>query len=893
MVNIFDIATDSNPNNMTELVKNPLSSVSMDSSSGLNIWMDNISNGSDLYDSIHSDKVNNKSSVSSSYKNKDKNKLKNNYFGKISDELYAEFKDELDEMNEKIKYDYAPRHKRNIMSKGTNVSINIKDIATSEKIIDEDTSLVNSVALSENPDDMRRKFSFNKSNIYYQRNTNNISFLKTAHQLELLGIKNNDFCLTLYDPMLMNVDPSDPNLSLEMQARVVMECTLNFWYFIREVVKIPESGSTIGAGKGVPYALHRGNLALNYCLLNNYNTYLVLPRQNFKTMSACIFYLWVYNLASTNSEILLFNKDMSSSKDNLRRIQELRECLPTYLQFTRVIGADGKIKKGRNSTTFMLNPKTHNKLSTKPSATSIDSANNLGRGSTAPMLWLDEFEWQAFNEYKYKAMAPAFSQAKLSASKHNKPYHKLITTTPGNLKTDRGKYSRAFNMKCAKFLDKMYDWDYETQKQYLKTFSKNDFFFIYYNYKELGRDEEWFDEQCRGLDGDPIAIRREILCEWLDIAENPLFDEDIMARIREGEQDPIRKLWINEFCELELYDIIDPTKIYIIGVDVAAGVSRDSSTTVIIDPDTCKVVGVFNSNIIDPTTLSDFLETLCSKYFRRSILAIENNHAGCAVISNLKRTSVRNNLYAEKIKDDTKDSNAQGFFQDNKGNTYQYGIVTNKARRIAMMDILNNTGKEFPHRFVSKIIINEIAGLKFDAVRDRVDHASNSHDDTVMAYLIGMNVYQNGTNIMRYGLMNYYNRFDSEGNDLALKEETKTYAQLVYEMYGITSDMADEYNEYNLDDTQYMSIEEYNKINRIKMDSELIKANTENNQLRNALKGIKVSSIEMMDVDEDPDMALIEKHSLTDEGDTSRSISDFLDSINDTYSYDSDGVLKI
>ena len=36
----------------------------------------------------------------------------------------------------------------------------------------------------------------------------------------------------------------------------------NYWYFIREVVRIPDQGGTVSSGK--QYKLHRANLAMNY-----------------------------------------------------------------------------------------------------------------------------------------------------------------------------------------------------------------------------------------------------------------------------------------------------------------------------------------------------------------------------------------------------------------------------------------------------------------------------------------------------------------------------------------------------------------------------------------------------------------------------------------------------
>jgi len=76
----------------------------------------------------------------------------------------------------------------------------------------------------------------------YDYKTNNISFIKMAKTLKDEGVKNWNFCLTLYDSKLQGIDPYDPDLSLELKARIQKEVMINFWYYIREVVRINSTG---------------------------------------------------------------------------------------------------------------------------------------------------------------------------------------------------------------------------------------------------------------------------------------------------------------------------------------------------------------------------------------------------------------------------------------------------------------------------------------------------------------------------------------------------------------------------------------------------------------------------------------------------------------------------
>lgn len=110
--------------------------------------------------------------------------------------------------------------------------------------------------------------------IYAQKTTKNKSFLDMHHYLKSIGIKNNEFMLTLIDPDLDGIDPHDPNLNAYYKQKVLREVLCNYWYFIREVVRIPSSG------KPRMYKLTRGNLALNFCMSLNLNTFFELPRLN-------------------------------------------------------------------------------------------------------------------------------------------------------------------------------------------------------------------------------------------------------------------------------------------------------------------------------------------------------------------------------------------------------------------------------------------------------------------------------------------------------------------------------------------------------------------------------------------------------------------------------------
>lgn len=224
--------------------------------------------------------------------------------------------------------------------------------------------------------------------IHYQNNTKNMSFLKMYTILKRMGVENCKFHLMLYDKRLMNIDPHDPEIAkpenIDIQLAIINECRKNFWYFIREVVRVQESGNK----NGVRYGLHRGNLTLNYCLTRNLNTYLELPRQNGKSIAACVWYLWLFMFGTSSSQMMFATKSKDFAKENLKRVKTLKELLPLYMDFKFFSETTGKEIKGKDNVETMEDPRTRNSIVLIPSARNKTHADQLARGATQPLQWL-------------------------------------------------------------------------------------------------------------------------------------------------------------------------------------------------------------------------------------------------------------------------------------------------------------------------------------------------------------------------------------------------------------------------------------------------------------------------------------------------------------------------
>ena len=273
-----------------------------------------------------------------------------------------------------------------------------------------------------------------KINFLYDIHTTNISFIQTARDLYHLGVKNNKFFLKLYDPQLQGVNPYSPALDTDTIKRIIIECVRNPWYFLREISRIPEQGSAQGPGSGSKYLLHRGNLAATYCYLNNINLYFVIPRQCGKTQSMLAILLWTYLFGTTNSEFTFMNKSQKDANENLSRLKAQKELLPFYLQQKYQI-ENGEIKeaKGTDNVQTIHNALNNNRIVTKPSAKTIESAENVGRGTTSPIQFFDEVEFTSHIGYIIGASGPAFVQASKNAYRNHAPYCRVFITTPKTL----------------------------------------------------------------------------------------------------------------------------------------------------------------------------------------------------------------------------------------------------------------------------------------------------------------------------------------------------------------------------------------------------------------------------------------------------------------------------
>ena len=581
---------------------------------------------------------------------------------------------------------------------------------------------------------------------YIQKETTNSSFIKMHHYLKSVGIANNDFFLALLNPQLAGLDPYDPNLTLYQKSMIMNECRLNYWYFIREVVHIPQQG---GSTRGARYGLNRLNLAYSFLSTMNFNTYLEAPRQTGKTVGVTCRILWIYNFGTTNSEMMFMHKDHTGSKKNLRDLKAIRDILPSYLQMASATGAAGKQLKVPNTIVMIENPHNRNKINTYPSARTKAAADNLGRGFTMPIQWYDEFAFLPYNKIIYGAATPAQSRAAENARANNAPYGIIITSTPGDMLTDSGAYAYSIVSESTKWYDKYYD--FTAQQLYdLKAQNTNtSFWYVKFTYQQLGKDQNYFKEMVIDLNRDWPTIRREVLLEWALVSENCAFNQDDLDKIETFLQDPIRMLEFGQYRQyvFNVYEDLNTTYPPIIGVDVAGGTYQDSSAITIIDSSTTRVCATFNCNFIPTDDLASVVYELVTRYLPNAVVNIERNGVGHGVVSRLVKTSIKKNLYWE-IKDKVIEEAFNGVRSEKvKRKVRVYGLDSTKDVRERLIEILYERVRYHKDKFIAKILLDEMRSMQVKK-NGKIEHSDQTHDDQVFSYLLALYVWYDGQDLM-------------------------------------------------------------------------------------------------------------------------------------------------
>lgn len=326
--------------------------------------------------------------------------------------------------------------------------------------------------------------------------TKNPSFIETHEELKAVGIKNNAFFLKLYDESLKGIDPYDSAIDDQCKVRIINECVINPWYYLREVCRAPEFDGT-----GVPFILHKANLASIWCILNSIDNYLTTPVQNFKTHSIIGILGWGFNFGLIDASFLFFHRSPEDVQNNIRIFDLQRNLLPGYM----------KARFGYSATEYsreISNKYNNNKIDVKSCPKSVEKADVMGRGRTQEIQFFDDVEDTQFIKDIQCSSGPAYYTARRAARRRGSIACRIYSSIPGNTKNECCYDARSIIDNAAKWLETMYDYTIQECEYYIRRNSANNIVYIEYDYKSLRRTDEWLETMKRMLMDDQDKIDR-------------------------------------------------------------------------------------------------------------------------------------------------------------------------------------------------------------------------------------------------------------------------------------------------------------------------------------------------------------------------------------------------
>ena len=330
--------------------------------------------------------------------------------------------------------------------------------------------------------------------------------------------------------------------------------------------------------------------------------------------------------------------------------------------------------------------------------------------------------------------------------------------------------------KTCPWTEKIYDWNDEQIQQYIESHGQdcNKILYIEYQYYQIGLTQKWLQDISAKI-GDPLTVRREILLQRLHGSSLSPFPQEDIEYIVETEKKPIDELWLLEYFKFDIYKALNRNTPYLIGVDCSTGTDGDNNAITILDPYTVEPVAEFECSYIGEKKYTQLLIELITKHLPKSVLCIERNSVGDAIIDFLLDSPVRNNLYFDKERDLQEEKMRQNqtiesmLKKQAQIKTY-YGVWTGSQSREDMMSILARHVNEFKEKFITHNIIRDLSRL-IRKPTGRVESGPGFHDDSIMSYLMALYVYYHGNNLIGFGIVKGMQASDPQNKGLKRTEE--------------------------------------------------------------------------------------------------------------------------
>jgi hypothetical protein len=239
--------------------------------------------------------------------------------------------------------------------------------------------------------------------------------------------------------------------------------------------------------------------------------------------------------------------------------------------------------------------------------------------------------------------------------------HELTTYVKmmNSLDVEAGKFGYQILSDACSWNEDMYDWYFDHGSAYITSFmdsnALNDFMYVEYSYKQLGKDEKWLQQQIRALNNDMAIVKRELLNEWTYASTDSVFDEETLDTIsRFADKDYVSKIYLQN-NKYVFYLTKMPTNImdknWIVSIDMGGGLSMDRTVITVIDPLDLQTVMLFKNNTITTSETVDLVKELIDVYLPNAVLIPERNYTGISFIDYMLKDGKygKNMFYTTKM----------------------------------------------------------------------------------------------------------------------------------------------------------------------------------------------------------------------------------------------------
>lgn len=595
--------------------------------------------------------------------------------------------------------------------------------------------------------------------------TTNLSFLRLAAMYKNMGIRNHAFILSLLDPSLQGVDPYDPNLTSDQQLAIAIECKLNFWYYIREVIRLPGSEK----GRVVRFIANRGNIAMYWLYMNHVTSVLIQPRQTGKSFSSDTLSSWLMNVGCLNTTINLLTKDDRLRSSNLNRLKDLCDELPKYLR---------QRTKGDISNTEELSVKSlSNRYLGHVPNSSPKMALKVGRGLTSPTFFIDEFSFISNIEISLSAALAGGINARRTAEANGDPYGTIMTTTAGKKDDRDGRYAFKIVSESAIWTESFYDsTDIANLETLVKGCSPGGVVRVNctFSHRQLGYTDQWLAKVLDETMAKDDDADRDLFNIWTSGSLTSPLPTKIVETIRASQvSDAYNEISggnkiLKWYVPMDSIERVMSSGHYILSMDTSDASGGDDISLLITDICTGGVIAAGSYN---ETNLISFASWVCGLLirFKKMTAIIERRSTGGMILDYLmlmlpaKGEDPFKRLFNRVVNDSDTDKDRFIEIKENAGTDNEYfytkhkksfGFATSGSGMASRTDLYSVTlqaaAKNIGVLIKDPKTIDQLLSL---TIRNgRVDHPDGGHDDMVIALLMSYWILTQGKNLSYYGI---------------------------------------------------------------------------------------------------------------------------------------------